>query len=670
MANKYRKKLPKAESEASQGATAPGEELVDPMDMGMGAGMAAVEGVLSAVPGMKFVQGKIMRAIGGEEAEKATAAEQARLEAEHPTASAAGELIGAGLAGAAMPLGSGGAVAKTATAAAQAALMTPAYKLGEIANQAQLKGDALHVESIANAFSFQDSLEAAGLTALFGLPGLGMEAAGAIKGAAGRRASSEAAKLFPKAAAKLGVSEVELGERALSEGLLGSETAVRTRMSEAGKRMGAAVKEAKLDATDIERMTLDLVELEKGAENNQFLQGARKSIRAQAARLLNVQSGEELEVIIQSMKGEARAAAKAGRAQKAQFFGDAAETLRGRLAEHLDVLAPEAGAEYRAAVQDYNTYAKMAPEATAGARRQAKGNDIAKTAVRAAVSPAVGAVTAGPLGAVAGLAVDAALPAVTAPLRGKNTAVLMQRISKAAPGAMHLERAAQVTDKLLGAAAAEVAEQIAQPAEADVPRRYADVAKALRSSMANPSGTAKQIRAQLDFLPPHVADAVAANSMNKLQCLALALPPENGPATAFGIKTDVPDRAKREFLRRASDAFDPYGAVLSGSPMRVREAEKYNPETINDLRKRVIDKIAENPNLPYSTKRRVAGILGVAGVPTQDPMVGATVQQILRKRREAQDSQGQMKSARQANANLKNNSATLTRAQKILNQGE
>lgn len=690
MANKYRKRAAAKESTPTPAAeSAPEKGLLEGIrdlpgnlweaaktvgsDIAEipGGARAALEQLPTAVPGGQYVTDKVRMALGqsGEDIEST----RAQLATEHPIGTALGDIGAMAAGGALLPgAGAGSAVKQVLTQAGQAAVLAPAYKLGQVADQAVLRGDALHVEAIANSFSFQDSLEAAGLTLLMGAPMVGVEAAGQVGPAAARRAKTEAARLFPKAAQKLGMSEEAVGQLAMDKNMLRSETSAKKLMQEAGTRMGQAADKAQFSQTEIEAMALDLAAMEKAAEPNQTLASARKQVRAQAARLLDVQTGAELEGIIQGFKAEARAANRAGKSQKGQFYGDVAESLRDHMGKNLDVVDPKVGAEYRAAVQDYNTYAKMAPEAAAGAKKQVRGRDVANVVARGAVAPALGYL-AGPAGVAGGLAADLMIPQVTAPIRGKNTAVLMDRISKTAPGQQHIARASEVVSGLLGVAKAgtvAIGRSGTLAEEKDVPKRYAGVAKALRNSMADPSGTAKQLRSQLNFLPPHIADAVAANSMNKLQCLALALPPETGPATAFGIQTDVPDRAKREFLRRAQDAFDPYGAVLSGSPMRVREAEKYNPETINDLRKQVIAKIAENPQLPYSTKRRVAGILGVAGVPTQDPMVGATVQQVLRLRRQAQDSQGQMKSARQMNANLKQNSATLTRAQKILNNGE
>ena len=57
-----------------------------------------------------------------------------------------------------------------AVGASEAGLLTPLYKMGEIANQAQLKGDALHMEQIAHAFDLDDILGAAGLAAAFHIP--------------------------------------------------------------------------------------------------------------------------------------------------------------------------------------------------------------------------------------------------------------------------------------------------------------------------------------------------------------------------------------------------------------------------------------------------------------------------------------------------------------------
>ncbi|HET6345556.1 MAG TPA: hypothetical protein VFH51_11535, partial [Myxococcota bacterium] len=571
-----------------------------------GGARAALEQLPNAIPGGQFVVDKARMALG--ESGQEIAGRRAQLEAEHPIGTALGD-VGAMAAGGALLPGAKAATAagRLAVGGAQAAVMAPAYKLGQVADQAALKGDALHTEAIANAFSFQDSLEAAGLTALMGLPGAAVEAgSAALLGgakAARNRAVSQAGELVQKGAQKLGMTPEDAGALVLDEGLLEHQGAAKRQMQDAGKRMGNAVKSAQLDAQDLETMAQEIVALGEAQENNALLAPARKQLAAQAKALANVQSGEELEAIIQTLKSESRSAYQSKKNQKGELFGDAAEILRGRLSDHLDIIDPRAGAEYRSAVQDYNTYAKLAPEVAAGAKKQVKLGAVARDIGKAGAATAAGSLLGGPVGGAVALGAELAMPGATSSVRGKSTAVLLNKLSKMAPGQQHIDRATEVTEMLLGAPAMAANQSVRDNgAEKDVPKRYADVAKALRSSMADPTGTASKLRAQLDFLPPHVADAVTANQMNKLQCLALALPPETGPATAFGITTDVPDRAKREFLRRAQDAFDPYGAVLSGSPMRVKESEKYNPETINDLRKRVIERIAENPKLPYSTK--------------------------------------------------------------------
>jgi hypothetical protein len=203
----------------------------------------------------------------------------------------------------------------------------------------------------------------------------------------------------------------------------------------------------------------------------------------------------------------------------------------------------------------------------------------------------------------------------------------------------------------------------------DPTERFDQIAHMLQEHLGNPNKAATNLRAHLNFLPPAHADAVTANTMNKLQTAAHELPIPRGPATAFGIQNHVNDRDKREYLRKFDAKFDVFGAIKSGRKDLILEAEKYHPEMMNEIRKKAIAKLG-GEDVDYLTKRRVSGILGIPGTPTQDPRLANGLQLLIQTRKTAQDSQGQMKSARQMNANLKNNSATLTRAQRILNGGD
>lgn len=290
------------------------------------------------------------------------------------------------------------------------------------------------------------------------------------------------------------------------------------------------------------------------------------------------------------------------------------------------------------------------------AKLASKSESLVKGAARTALVGA-GFKAGGFLGAAAG----------EGAYEGLVNTKIAKRVLSAIPkaGEVFDSKLKDVLGGLLGTVAVSGAQEIG-----DIGKNYDELTHGLRSSMANPDQTSQRIRAHFESIPPHIADALAANTMDKLQAAALDIPADHGPATAFGLPGGISDRQKREFLRKTAARFDPFGAVNSGRPELIQIAEQHNPETVHAIKQAVISELSNNPNVSYMTKRRVSGILGVAGTPTQDPATGAQLQQIIQTKRQANDSQGQMKSARQANASLKNNSATLTRAQRILNQGE
>lgn len=631
-----------------------------PLDSPIDKAAALLGGVVGAIPGGKYASAKIASLLGGGTEQEAAHLE-GKLEHDNPLTSLGGNLAGAAGTGVgALPEAAGGAVAKLAGNAAINATLEPIYKLGEIANQAQLQADPLHVEQIANAFSLTDILEAGGLGAIAGVPALGMEAAAGAKSALRGAAEKSAGDLFTKAATKLGLSTEEAGAMALDKGLLQNRGNIAKLTRQAGKQIEESVKSATIDGHFREILATKLEGLAEQAGPITTLSGATKTLTKQAAALRAAEDldGPQLQSVISGLRQEARAAYTSKRAQKGQLFNDAAQVLRDSLADHLDVVAPEAGTSYRQAVEDYRIYSTMTPEAVRGADAQVGAKDVGKAALRAGAGAAVG----GPVGA---LAAEAATGGYTARgILSRNSAVLLNRMSEMAPNEIFNTKAAQALKVLISPNSVMPAETVAHE---DTAAEFERTSNALRHSLVDPTGTARKIRSHLGFLPPQHADAVTANTMNKLQYQALDIPQSDGPATAFGSQTGVSDRVKREFLRRTHAAFNPFSAIESGRGDLIKHAEKFNPNTVDKVRQMAVSHLSENQDMDYLTKRRVSAILGIAGTPTQDPVLGNTLQQIIHTKHEANSQAGQMQSAKQANASMKNNQATFTRAQRILN---
>lgn len=622
-----------------------------------------VAGAVRAIPGGIWLANKGTAALLGAP-EKEIAQETERALKDNPGYAMAGTVAGA--------LGTGGALTSTAgmglakgaaVAAGQAALLAPTYKLGEIANQAQLSGDALQIEHIANAFDWHDIATAGGLAAVLHVPLMGVETAlGAGAGLASTAAKS-AGGAFSKAAQKLGITEEQAGRIALDADLMSKSGATAKRLAETGKVIGQAENAAQVDSVfrDVLASKLEGVAQEAatpGAGLNSEVKDLQ--IRATEVRDSDI-DGEGIGKLISSLNEKA---VKSKERSVREFYFTAAKQMRDSLADHLDVVDPQVGSQYRAAVHDYKTYSRMSAEAERAVDSQLTGRDIAGAIGQTAATAVLGKVIgAGP----AGLVADAVVGGASArQLLRKNPAILLDRLAKRAPTELFEGRAAQALKDLASPSPASAALAVENQSKADIDQQYLETTRALRHSLQDPSGTSVKLRGQLNFLPPLQADAVTANTMNKIRVSAMDIPTSAGPQTLFGQQTDVSDREKREYLRRVQATFNPLEAIKSGRADLVKHAEKTNPETIHELRKRVIEQFTSGEPVDYQTKRRVSGILGAAGTPTQNSALGATLQNIITARKHAQDDSGQMHSARQAKAQRKNDLATLSRGQSLV----
>ncbi len=613
---------------------------------------------MDVVPGAKYAQTKLFQALGVDP--KDTVATQHRLQSEYPGAALAGGVSGGAVAGAGaiaagLPAAAGGLAGAAAVAASEAGLMTPIYKLGDILNDGTAQPTPLNIEQVSHAFDLDSVLMASGLTALLHAPGLlNAGAKSMAQGAAGRG--------LKKAAGKLGVEPSALGRKALDTGILEDVGNAKRLMVQAGSQMGEAVKSAQIDGKAKRDMVQALVDVQKGAVKNPVVDPAIANVNKVAEEILNDADldGPRAHQQVLALKDMAKSAST----QAKQLYLNAAKSLEDSLEAHLDLVDPEAGAKFRGGKHDYHLYSTMRGEADELAKRQMTMRDVGEAAIGGATAHTLGSAVGGPAGAAVadvGIALAGAHR-----YKSKTTAVLLDKVSKAGPAMMAKTRMDDVMKALMSpSTAAHAASSV------DDMQRYDDMVNMLQNHAGNPDATATNLRENLNFLPTGTADAVTANTMEKINKMCAEIPNSTAPATAFGVQANASDRQKREFLRKCDAKFDPYAAVMSGRKDLIQEAERCNPETVHEIKKAVIARISENPDsIDYVTRRKICGILGLPGVPGQDPTIGARIQGALNVRKEAQDAQGQMKSARQSNANLKNNSATLTRAQRILNDGD
>lgn len=634
------------------------------------AGKAAtfVHKAAEAVPGAEFLATKIGQALGYNPTQAERSQEQATYAA-NPKTGLAGSLVGGALTGEIV-----GPAGSLAEAAGQAALLQPAYKLGETAAAAAQEHRPIDAEMIEHAFSFKDMLVAAGLGAAFHGVGTAGSKALDIAQTAGARAEQAAGELVPKAAEALRQTPARVGARALAEDLF-SQADKATKLKEAaGQRMSRAAAQGQLDSTFFSALLPKFDPIRQAAKVNVEAEKALQSLAPYAKKFREAESGklqysgEEFQTLIGDLRQKAR---EEGNHNAAGAINDVATVMRNHLADHLDQQAPGLKDAYLDAVSDYRFYESIEKEAAAGSEKVLKLGDVAKLGAKAAVAPAVGGMLGGAPGAMAGLAADIAGAQGAAQTFRKNPALLWKSVAKISPSQLARKRIEAVTSTLMsGTKHALLSEMSLGLDDKSLDENYDHIVQGAQAQMADPAKFASGIGEHLHTIPAPLAAAVSSNLSNKLQSTGVEAPANNAPLTAFGQQVAIPNREKREFLRKVEAKFDPYNAVASGRQDLIQEAERYNPETVNAIKAEVLRRMQTDPNMPYSTKRRLAGILGIAGVPTQDPALAGHLQQILATKRTARTAAGQAGSARQMNATLKNNSATLTRAQRLLNSGD
>jgi hypothetical protein len=598
--------------------------------------------------------------------------EQQRLHEQHGTEELAG--TGAGIVGSFLAGGPAAGAASVVKAVAKNVAMVPVYKLGETVSAAMRDRfpmfDPLRVEQIEHALMPDwDWLKVGALTAGLHLaPEIVAKMSGPIdrmlQSKAATAAERQAGKLYPDAAFKLSRSSEDVGRQALNEGLLKEPLKIKGKLAFYGASLEDIAKRTPVDMALQEKMA---VELEKIVQKWGQATGIKNELRAiqeqSVALTQRAQDGHQLEKIIQkfdNIEGDA------------EILGDAKQAMRTIFADHIGTLDPKEGAAYRDAVAQYRTYKRMLKETAAGAEKQATSADVAWTlaapGVTAGAAAAGGYAAEGPGAAAAAAAAAMAMKASgKTSMAGKNYAVLLDRFSKNPPLATAERQAGKLLKGLLGSP--EGAFTLFGDKPRDLDEYYGEVEQTIRACQSQPDKYAEALAHKLWFLPQHERDAVIMNTMHKIQATANDLPKATGPISITGQPTTGPtDRQKREALTRMECRHDPYKALASGRPDLIAEAEKCFPETVREARKKLVELCATKPEkIPYSTMRQISVILGGVSSATQDPLIGAQLQQCLQNSRQAQSNQGQMDSARQSLATQKNAKATMSRAQNLSN---
>lgn len=633
----------------------------------------ALLGIEKSLPFGEAVSTKLRSLLTGE-TPQAIDEEAKRLDRDVPLAVGVGQVGGTlatlaapglGLAGkaagAAEALGAGKVLAGAAGvggAAAEGAAFSEIYKLGDIAQQAQLQSTPLRTEQLAHSLLSPETLYTAVLSGLLHTASTGVEAAGRYIAGAPKR---QAAKVFSeKTATAMGGSREQLGQYALETGIL-KPGKVEQLKHQAGQAMEEAAAHLEPDEVFLSASADKLREFVKGAESNENLAVASKKLLRQADKLDKVGTGQEFEQIIQGMKATARSTKNS---QKKAFWNDAAQTLRNDVEARLQIMNPDAGGRYSAAVHDYNVLSKVGPDATRGAAKQFTSADLGEAAGNIARNHVLGSIGGIPGQVAAGAADVLALRG----LPSKNYATFLDAFSKSPPFANAAKRSKQAIQALMSPNSTGQVFNILDHDDAE--EYYDQLQHTLRAAAVSPEPVARKLRSQLDFLPPHEADAVTAHAMDKTLAAAVDLPGSTGPATLSGVVTGPTDRQKREFIQRHEARFDPYKALASGRKDLIAEAERYNPEVMHALKQKAIEELHTRKDLSYDARRRLSALLGVPASPTQDPALAVGLQNVIQTKRAGDTQAGQIESTRQVHATMKNNKAALTRAQRIVGAGE
>jgi hypothetical protein len=401
------------------------------------------EHMVGAVPGGTTVLRKIDQGIekltGGAGDEQAIARQMAARTERNPGTALGGDVAGFVTSGALLP-GSGATTlaGKAAAAATTAVLLTPAYKLGEVADQAALKNSPISVEQIHQAFSFDDILQSAGLAAAADVT---LHGAGHVLAKVGPKleamAESQAAKLFKKAPSRTGMSAADLGEKALDEALFTPEAA-QAKLDQVSARFDSLKGSLDADAGKLVARNIAARLAGHIREHEQFaLDGPRKYIAKVAQKLADVQDkyvwdGAAVHDQLNMLSTKARTVKD--HSIKA-FLNDALEFGREEFATGLETVSPETGQEWRSALSDWKIYSNMEKDLRT-APQQVAVKDLAATGMGAAAILG-GNSMGGPMGGTIGaaLAYGATKTGVIVDPMKANRARLYQQFSKVAPGA-------------------------------------------------------------------------------------------------------------------------------------------------------------------------------------------------------------------------------------------
>jgi hypothetical protein len=609
----------------------------------------------------------------------------------HPVLAATGKVAGAlagGAIGGAALEGAGIAANTFRSSAAIAAGQGAVNRIGELMHEDAMEARPLLNEHLLSAFSWQNL----GLDALVGVATHGVIKGGGklVDKAIGKLESSaqkSAEKLVDKdslsAAVSKGVKKSGLTEPELASKMRAEKVFTRGEAEKFVEKTGQKLEDA-LDGTTVDVHTIRTMDnldsftqkLEQTAENvdedDAFRFISNETNRLGANGPYRDQVGRPQSFY--SVAKKFRKYAQANSLPADHPVWTARQIILDGLESTISSQKPELAGEFSAALTDYRVGLNL-QRFLKNETSQVTGADIKGAAIKAGIKAGAAMAAEG-----AGLATGHPLVAggvalTTAASGAKDVAALgnrsFARVLNDMVGVAQRNWAKSVStlDRLFAPGAFASGNLLGHLTDKQVDKAYDDAKAHLESAQADPMAHVQAIQETLTKagVPAQVVDSASAKAMQDYQQMTNVIPKSPAPASVFGSSVDhITGQQKRDFLRKLICAKDPHAAVMSGDPALIKWAEQFNPETLQQLREATLARINRpGVKIPYRVQLQLAGCLGGAALPSQDPIVGAGLQANISDQNFKNSQEGQVNSARQNKAISAQQKGMVTKSQAL-----
>lgn len=623
----------------------------------------AIKGAIDSIPGATAFTNYVNSKTRGTTVQKEALETEKRLQGTGATSGYVAGLVGQA---AAIPvLSAANVVAQAAKNAGAAAVLSAAQLLGEEAKIDQMEITPSTVDQYWNAIA-EHPLQILASGVLGGVVG-GIAPSGAKKLAEKALTSVEESaadkilqrtKSVRKAVRQSGVAKGEedlLLERAEKEGILDNYAKADELRAQTGKKTEELLKQAEWDHIDHSGIVDDLEVIgatEKTSDGpavRTFLRGLQDHIS------VNQPDSETLATEASRLLADARKSIATAPTAINEAKVAAAQAIKGRLAQALGLKDPKLALQYQELNNDYKIYVNLknilesAPKQT----KFASPGDVAKLAVKTLVG--------GPLKAGA-----AAAGLVTKTPTSNYT--LARALLRRLPSEAFTEQMDSAVQGLFAAGG------FTGPKEAGkLFGEYDRIKNTLQKIESDPEGYGKRFHEELTDagMPPQLADALTVKQMQIVGDLFHLQPKSNAPPSLFQDTEDhITPFQRQKFERQAEAYLSPLDSIKSGDVTRIEAAKSAHPETFKILQQRIVEKLQRGEKVPFKMQRLVGTVLGGPGVPGQDPLLGAQMQNLIQARKNI-DAQGQQNSARVVKA-VGNRDASIakTQADRIINPNQ